>query len=103
MRVIASNTLQKFWENYPKSEQALKAWLHEVERANWKSPQALKSQFRSASVLTKKRVVFNINGNRNRLIVDIEYRLQIVFVVWFGSHEEYDVIDSKTVKYVKAN
>lgn len=46
-------------------------------------------------ILTGKRVVFIINGNKFRLIVDIEFRLKIVFVVWFGTHAEYDLVDSK--------
>lgn len=103
MRIIAVNTIRDFWVKYPNSEQSLKAWVQEVEQSNWESPQALKLKYRNASILNGKRVVFNINGNKFRLIVDIEYRLKIVFVVWFGSHAKYDLIDSKTVEYVKAN
>jgi mRNA interferase HigB len=103
MRIIATTTLKEFWTKHPKSEQALKSWLQEVELGDWNSPQQLKSQYRSASILSGKRVVFNINGNSFRLIVDIEFRLQIIFVVWFGTHKEYDKIDSKTISYVKAN
>ena len=103
MRIIATTTLKEFWTKHTKSEQALKSWLQEVEKAEWKSPQQLKSQYRSASILSGRRVVFNINGNTFRLIVDIEFRLQIIIVVWFGTHEEYDKIDSKTISYVKAN
>ena len=103
MRVIATNTLQGFWNEYPECEQSLKAWLKEIERATWDSPQQLKTQFQSASILTGKRIVFNINGNRFRLLVDIEFRLQIVFIVWFGSHADYDLINSKTISYAKAN
>ena len=103
MRIIAVNTIRKYWEKHPNTEQSLKAWVQEIEQSNWESPQALKLKYRNASILTGKRVIFNINGNKFRLIVDIEYRLKIVFVVWFGSHAEYDLIDSKTVKYGKAN
>jgi len=103
MRVIAVNTLRTYWKKYPKTKQSLKAWYQEVEQSNWKTPQSLKLKYRNASILTGKRVVFNISGNKYRLIVDIEYRLKIVFVVWFGTHTEYDLIDSKTVTYVKAN
>lgn len=103
MRVIATKTIRQYWEKHPQTEQSLKAWLQEVEQSNWESPQALKLKYRNASVLSGKRVVFNIKGNQYRLIVDIEYRLKIVFVVWFGTHAEYDLIDSKTVKYVKTH
>lgn len=103
MRVIAAYTIREYWAKHPKCEQALKAWLQEVGQSTWDTPQSLKLKYRSASILNGKRVVFNINGNRYRLIVDIEYRLKIVFVVWFGTHAEYDLIDSKTVTYVKTN
>ncbi len=103
MRIIAANTIKNCWQKHPQSEQSLKAWLQEVEHSNWDTPQILKLKYRNASILNGKRVVFNINGNNYRLIVDIEYRLKIVFVVWFGTHAEYDLIDSKTVTYVKAS
>ena len=88
---------------YPDSEIALRSWLQEAERANWESPQDLKLQFGHASIVTGKRIVFNICGNTYRLIVDIEFRLQIIFIVWFGSHYDYDNIDTKKVSYVKTN
>jgi len=103
MGVIAANTIKGYWEKHPQAEQPLKAWLREIEHSNWESPQSLKLKYRNASILTGKRIVFNINGNKYRLVVDIEYRLKIVFVVWFGAHSEYELIDSKIVTYVKAN
>ena len=103
MRIIATNTLKEFWKRFPECEQALKAWLQEAERAKWRNPQELKIQFGSASIITGRRIVFNINGNKYRLIVDIEFRLGIIFIVWFGTHDQYDFIDSKTVSYVKAD
>jgi len=103
MRVIAVRTLKEYWTAYPQAKQALSAWYEEAETAQWNSPNELKLQFRSASILTDKRVVFNIHGNSYRLIVDIEYRLKIVFVVWFGTHKQYDKLDAKKVSYVKAD
>ena len=92
-----------FIDQYPQCEQALLAWHNEVLKALWNSPNELKMQYKHASILDKKRVVFNINGNTFRLIVDIEYRLKIVFIVRFGTHKEYDIINAKTISYVKAN
>lgn len=103
MRVIAIKTLKEHWIAYPQAEQALLAWCEEAETAQWNSPQELKQQYRNSSILTDKRVVFNIHGNAYRLIVDIEYRLKIVFVVWFGTHKQYDKIDAKKVSYVKTD
>lgn len=103
MRIIAVKTLKQYWEKFPQAEQALLSWYEEVEEAAWSSPNELKEQYRNASILTDKRVVFNIHGNSFRLIIDIEYRLKIVFVVWFGTHPQYDKIDAKKVSYGKTN
>ncbi len=103
MRIIAVGTLKVFINQYPQSEQALLAWFNETLKASWNSPNELKEQYKHASILDKKRVVFNIHGNTYRLIVDIEYRLKIVFIVWFGTHKEYDKINAKTISYVKAD
>jgi mRNA interferase HigB len=103
MRVIAVKTLKDFYKEFPEAEQALLAWYEEVVIAEWDNPNELKEQYRNASVLNDKRVIFNIRGNSYRLIVDIEYRLKIVFIVWFGTHKEYDEIDAKKVSYVKTD
>jgi mRNA interferase HigB len=103
MRIIAVKTLKEYLEIYPEAEGNLLSWFDEMEEAEWTTPNELKEQFRSASIINGKRVIFNIHGNKYRLIVDIEFRFQIVFIVWFGTHAEYDKIDAKTVKYVKAN
>lgn len=102
MRVIAVKTLKDHWEEFPQAKQALLSWYEEVNAADWSNPNELKTQYRNASVLTDKRVVFNIHGNAFRLIVDVEYRLKIIFVIWFGTHKQYDKIDAKKISYVKA-
>ena len=88
---------------HPLAEEQLKAWFDEAQSASWHSPNELKLQFRSASIISNKRVVFNIHGNDYRLVVDIEYRLKIIFVVWVGTHGEYDKIDVTKLQYVKTN
>jgi mRNA interferase HigB len=103
MRVIAIKTLKKFWAKHRHAEESLRAWYKEADDASWKTPNELKQQYRNASILSDKRVVFNIHGNDYRLIVDIEYRLKIVFIVWIGTHEEYDKLNAKTVSYGKRN
>lgn len=80
-----------YWEKlFPQSEQSLLSWHEDVNIAEWNNPNELKVQYKNASVLTNKRVVFNIHGNTYRLIVNIEYRLKIVFIVWFRTHKEYE-------------
>ncbi|HCM34177.1 type II toxin-antitoxin system HigB family toxin [Chryseobacterium sp.] len=103
MRIIAVKTLKSFIEDFPKSEQPILAWYDECLKAEWNNPNELKAQYGNASILSDKRVVFNIHGNTYRLIVDIEYRLKIVFIVWFGTHKEYDKIDAEKIEYVKTN
>jgi len=103
MRIIKRNTLINYWKKFPETEQPLKSWFDEVINAHWKSPNELKRQFRNASVITNKRIVFNIKGYSHRLVVDIEFRIGIVFIVWIGSHKNYDKIVVKEVKYVKTN
>lgn len=103
MRVIAVKILKDWCVLYPKAKQSLLAWHEEALSAEWNNPNELKSQFQSASIISDKRVIFNIHGNSFRLIVDIELRLKIVFIVWFGTHQEYDRINAKIISYAKAN
>lgn len=97
MRVIAVATLRTFWELHPDAEQPLKAWYEEAMNASWVQPADIKAQYRSASVLKNRRVVFNIKGNDYRLIVAIAYKLQIVYVKFIGTHKEYDAVDADTI------
>lgn len=98
MRVIAKRTLRDFWESEPKyadARSSLEAWHNEALRAGWKTPQDIKAQFRSASILKNNRVVFNIAGNKYRLIVAIDYQRQTCFVKFVGTHSQYDAIDAE--------
>jgi mRNA interferase HigB len=79
----------------------LDAWCAEVEKGSWKDPAELKAQFRSASIVSGERVVFNIKGNHYRLVVAINYHSQILLVIWLGTHKEYDRIDVTKVAYEK--
>ena len=103
MRIIAVKTLKLYAKKKIEAEQSLFLWYEKASKAGWKNHNELKKQIGNASVVGDKRVVFNIHGNKYRLIVDIEYRLQIIFIVWIGTHKEYDYIDAKTITYVKAN
>ncbi len=96
-------TLRAYVRKNKEAEQSLLTWYSEAGKANWKNNNDLKEQFGNASVISNKRIVFNIHGNKYRLIVDIEYYLQIIFIVWVGTHKEYDKIDAKKVIYVKTN
>ncbi|ECD7244787.1 type II toxin-antitoxin system HigB family toxin [Salmonella enterica] len=98
MKIISVKTLRDFWAKYPDAEQPLKSWVDEVTRAEWLTPAAIKEQYRSASILKNRRVVFNIKGNDYRLIVAIAYQRGWLFVKFIGTHKQYDNIDAETVE-----
>ena len=75
-----------------------KSWADEVKKASWKQPAEIKEQYRSASILKNRRVVFNIKGNDYRLVASVAYHFQAVYVKFIGTHKEYDGIDAETVE-----
>lgn len=97
MRVVAKKILREFWENHPDSEQQLKAWYKEASKASWLSPHTIKSEFPKASILKSGRVVFNICGNKYRLIVHLNYTRQWVFIRFIGTHQDYDNTDAENI------
>ena len=100
MRIISKRTLREFWESPPQyadSRSSLEVWHGETLRATWKTPQEIKEQFRSASILKNNRVVFNISGNKYRLIVSIDYARQACFIRFIGTHKQYDEINAEVV------
>ena len=99
MRIISRGTLRRFWEQsrYTDAEQPLRAWFREVTRANWKSPAQVKADYGTASILDDNRVVFNIAGNKYRLIVKINYHYRVIYIRFVGTHAEYDKIDATKV------
>lgn len=98
MRIIAVSRLKRFWTQYPDAEQPLKTWLDEVKNLDWLMPRDIKAQFRSASILKNRRVVFNIAGNDYRLIVAIAYQFGAIYIKFIGTHQQYDAIDANTVE-----
>ena len=97
MRIIARSTLKRFIEvqaayrGHGALKSALDSWFEQVRKASWKSTADVKRLYRTASIVSADRVVFNIKGN--------DYR--IVWIKWIGTHAEYDNIDVKTVSYEK--
>ena len=97
VRIISRKRLIEFWQVHPDAEQPLRAWYAETKKANWKTPAEVKALYRNVSILPNNRVVFNIKGNTYRLVVVIEYRLEIVFIRFVGTHEAYDRIDATVI------
>lgn len=97
MRVIARSTLASFWKKHAEAEQALRAWFDEASKATWRVPADIKKQYVTASFLENNRVVFNIKGNDYRLVTQVAYRYQAVYIKFVGTHAEYDKIDAASV------
>ncbi|SFD27812.1 type II toxin-antitoxin system HigB family toxin [Flavobacterium phragmitis] len=98
MRIIAKRTLQHFWERFPNSRQQLLAWYQVFDKSNFANSNDVKSLFGTADFVGKNKVVFNIYGNHYRLIVKINYETQIIYILFIGTHKEYDnLIDIKNM------
>ncbi|RNL51303.1 type II toxin-antitoxin system HigB family toxin [Pedobacter jejuensis] len=103
MRVISKKTLVIFFSKHASAKGSLEAWYGEVVEQSWDKPEDIIRLYSTADVITGKRFVFNIKGNHYRLIVDVEFKLKIVFIVWVGTHAEYDKIKVEEISYVKNN
>lgn len=97
MRIISTGTLRAFWQHYPDSEKPLKNWLREALSADWVTPKDVKERFASASVVAGNRIVFNIAGNKYRLIVKFNYAYRVGYVRFIGTHTQYDRIDAEQI------
>ncbi len=97
MRIISKKILREFWEKHIDSTQQLKSWFQETSVADWKSPKQIKKDYPSASFLADNRVVFNIKGNKYRIVVRINYEYSMVWIRFIGTHAEYDKIDSTKI------
>lgn len=101
MRIIAKSTLVNFYNKHGQSKASLTAWYKEAEEANWEMPGDIIKDYPTADVITGKRFVFNIKGNNFRLVADFEFKLKIIFIVWVGTHADYDKINVKEIRYAK--
>jgi mRNA interferase HigB len=100
VRIIALSTLKAFLirsPSYADAQDPVMAWYRQVRRANWASPADIKRDIRSVSILKDGRAVFNIAGNKYRIVVWINYPYRVVYVRFVGTHRQYDAIDAQTV------
>ncbi len=94
------STLKAFWENHPEYQDAKEptlTWYYHTLKADWATPADLKRDFASASILKDSRVVFNLAGNKYRLVVWINYSYRVVYIRFIGTHAQYDRIDAQTI------
>lgn len=99
MRIIALRTLRLHWQRHGRgdSEQPLRAWYGMTTEADWATPADVKTAIGNASVIGDNRIVFNIAGNKYRLIVKFNYAYRIGYVRFVGTHAEYDAIDAEKI------
>jgi len=97
MRIIKKKTLVEFSTTHSEAKGELDVWYNLMKARNYNTPHELKKDFAAVSIINAERVVFNIGGNKFRLIVSISYRCSIVFIKFIGTHAEYDKIDAATV------
>ena len=97
MRAIAKKILRDFWETYSDCEQQLKSWYQEASNAEWKTPNEIKLEYPSASIINNNRIVFNIKGNNYRLIIKINYDYNVIWIRFIGTHLEYDRINANEI------
>jgi mRNA interferase HigB len=95
VRVIAQSTLAVFCKEHPDAESQLRAWYKEAEAKEWKTTTDIQKSYPRASILKRGRVVFNICGNKYRLIVHCRY--PFAYVRFIGTHADYDRVDAQTI------
>ena len=98
MQIIALRTLRRFWERHPQAETPIRIWYALVSRAIWNGPAEVKAEFGAAvDFVGDNRIIFDLAGNRYRLVVHVAYRYRRVLVKFIGTHAEYDRINPETV------
>lgn len=95
MRVISRKRLVEFSRIHPDAGGPLTSWFREVKRARWTSTADISAAYRTADFVGNDRIVFNIGGNKYRLVV--RYRAPIVYIRFIGTHSEYDRIDASQI------
>src|SRR5580693_5231383 len=100
MQVIARRTLKEFWARHPPAEAPIRAWLAVATAADWANPAAIKRGFGvSVDFFGDNRIVFDLGGNKYRLVVHVTYTFGRILVKFIGTHAEYDRIDPETVSW----
>ena len=99
MGIIAKSTLKEFIRSYPDSENALDNWYDITKQNDWKNFNEIKKSFNSVDSVGNDRYIFNIKGNHYRLIALIFFKVRTVFILFIGTHKEYDLIDASRITF----
>lgn len=101
MVIISKSIIRDFTDNFPEAKNSLDKWFDEVKSADWKNFAELKLTFNSADSVGNDRYVFDIKGNHYRIIALIIFKVRTVFILFIGTHKEYDKIEAKSIRFNK--
>lgn len=99
MNIIARGTILYYINKYPAAKNSLLAWYQEFSKLQFQNFNQLKETYSNASLVANSRVIFNIKGNDFRLIVSVNFAKAAAYIIWFGTHKEYDKIDTATIEF----
>ncbi len=99
MNIIVKRAVLYYTDKYPLARIALLTWYHEFSTQEFKNFNELKTVYGSASLIGRHRVIFNIKGNDFRLIIAVNFRQKAAYIIWFGTHKEYNIINAETVSF----
>jgi mRNA interferase HigB len=101
VNIITKPTIIYYANKYPVASNALLTWYRDFSRTSFNTFNELKEVYSAASIVANSRIIFNIKGNAFRLIMSINFKKQAAYVIWFGTHKEYDKINAETIDYIK--
>ena len=101
MNIVTKPTVIYYAKKYPVASSSLLSWYKHFSKAEFNNFNALKNVYNNASIINNKRIIFNIKGNSHRLIISVNFTRQAEYIIWFGTHNEYDKIDAATIPYLE--
>lgn len=99
MNIVVKRAVLYYVDKYPSVKTALLTWYNEFLKYEFNHFNELKEVYRNASIVSNNRVIFNIKGNDFRLIVSINFKQAAAYIIWFGTHQEYDKINTETIAF----
>jgi mRNA interferase HigB len=99
--IITRKTLLDYCKKYPEADNALRQWYYELINADFRNFNELKKVYGNASLVGDERIVFNIMGNKYRLVARVVFGFKVIQLKWFGTHAEYDIINVTTIQFKK--
>jgi mRNA interferase HigB len=99
VNIIAKKAVLYYIYKYPKARTPLLIWYNEFLKQEFYSFNELKAVYGNASIVANNRIIFNIKGNDYRLLVSVNFKQLAAYIIWFGTHREYDKINAETIKF----